>query len=65
MDRIKVKVADLYKQLHLMKSDGMEYVTLYILEPDSEYGIPAVISLEAEKESDHFDVGYEDVESVE
>lgn len=65
MDSITVKVSELYEQIKLMKDDGMDYVEIKMLEADEDDPeIPASISLTARKETDLYDIDYEDVYSV-
>lgn len=65
MDKITVKVSDLYEQVKLMKDDGMDVVEVSILEADDDFPeIGASISLSARKETDGYDTDYDDVYSV-
>ena len=65
MDSITVKVSELYEQIKLMKDDGMDFVEIKMLEADEDDSeIPASISLTARKETDLYDIDYEDVYSV-
>ena len=65
MDSITVKVSELYEQIKLMKDDGMDFVEIKMLEADEDNPeIPASISLTARKETDLYDIDYEDVYSV-
>lgn len=65
MDSITVKVSELYEQIKLMKDDGMDFVEIKMLEADEDDPeIPASISLTARKETDLYDIDYEDVYSV-
>lgn len=53
MDSITVKVSDLYEMVDQIKKDGMETVTLTIIEPDDEF--PACVNFSARKESNSND----------
>lgn len=50
MDTITVNVSELWEKLSQIKKDGMEFVTLEILEPEEEF--PASLNLKARKEFD-------------
>lgn len=53
MDTITVKISDLWEKVNQMKQDGMDNVTISLLEAEED--IPALMNLTARKKSDDED----------
>ena len=53
MDNITVKISDLWEKVNQMKQDGMDNVTISLLEAEED--IPALMNLTARKKSDDED----------